>query len=82
MSVTAFEMKLKLVRKELGNVNLCNYSSCDCLLNDGSVRAHDVEIIDCLAENFKIRFTDFRSHVTCIPIFYNPFFDEVSGTLS
>jgi hypothetical protein len=54
MSVTACEMKLKLGRKMLENINLCNYSSCDLLLNDGSVSAHYVEIIHYLAENFKI----------------------------
>jgi hypothetical protein len=69
MPVKAFEKKLKLCRKELENVNLCNYSSCDLLHNDGSVSVHDAEIIDSLVENFKMRLTDFRTHATCIPIF-------------
>jgi hypothetical protein len=39
---------------------------------------HAVEVIDSLAENFKIRFNDFRSHATNIHIFENPFSVEVS----
>jgi hypothetical protein len=35
--VRAFEMKLKLFRKQLENVNMCHFSSCVLLHNDGSV---------------------------------------------
>jgi hypothetical protein len=40
--------------------------------------AHAVEMIDYLAENFKMRFNDFHSHVTNICMFENPFSIEVS----
>jgi hypothetical protein len=30
-AVRAFDMKLKLFQKQLENVNLCNFSSCDTL---------------------------------------------------
>jgi hypothetical protein len=31
VAVSTFEMKLKLLRKEFENVNLCHFSSCDLL---------------------------------------------------
>lgn len=46
MLLKASEIKLKVGRKELENINLCNYSFCDLLHNDGSVWVHEVEIID------------------------------------
>jgi hypothetical protein len=67
----AFEMKLKLFLKQLENVDLCHFSSCDLLCNDvslsvpfPSVRA--VEMIDSLVEIFKMRFNDFCSLATNI----------------
>jgi hypothetical protein len=58
------------------------FSSCDLLHNDGSVSVpfpsvHAIEIINSLAENFKMRFNDFHSHPTNICIFENPFSIEV-----
>jgi hypothetical protein len=35
--VRAFEMKLKVFRRHLENINLCHFSSCDLLHKDGSV---------------------------------------------
>jgi hypothetical protein len=82
-AVRAFEMKLKLFRKQLKNVNMCHFDFCDLLHKDGSasvpfpsVRA--VEMIDSLAESFEMRFSAFRSHAVDIRIFENPFFVEVS----
>jgi hypothetical protein len=37
-------------------------------------------MIDSLAENFKMRFSDFHSHATNISIFENPFSIEVNDT--
>jgi hypothetical protein len=76
-------MKLRLFRKQLENVNLCHFSSCDLLHKDGSVSVpfssvRAVEMIDSLAENFQMRFTDFHSHATNVRIFEKPFFVEVS----
>jgi hypothetical protein len=80
LAVNAFEIRLKLFRKQLENVNLCRFSSCDLLHNDGSVNVpfpsvRAVEMIDSLAENFRMKFSDFRSHDT--NIFKNPFSVEV-----
>lgn len=52
--------------------------SCHLLHEDASVTVlvlsgHAVEIIDFLAENFKIRFKDFYSHATNVQIFENQF---------
>jgi hypothetical protein len=71
-------MKLKLFQKQLENVNLCHFSSCNLLQNDGSVsvpfaRVHAVEMIHSLADNFKMRSNDFRSHATNKCIFEDPF---------
>jgi len=67
-------MKLKLFWQQLENVNICHFSSCDLLHKDGSVSVpfpsvRAVEMIDSLAENFKMRFNDFRSHATNISVF-------------
>jgi hypothetical protein len=83
VAVRGFEMKLKLFRKQMENVNLCNLSSCDLFLEDGSVnvrsqRVRAVEMIDSLAEKFKKRFNDFRNNATDMHIFENPFSVEVS----
>jgi hypothetical protein len=76
---------LKRFRKQLENVNLCHFSSCDLLHKYGSVSVpfpdiRAVEMIDSLAENFKTSFSDFRSHATNTLIFENPFSVEVSHT--
>jgi hypothetical protein len=76
--VRAFRMKLKLFWKQLENVNLCHVSSRDLLHKDESVSVlfqcvRAVEMTESLAENFKTRFNDFRSHATNIRIFENPF---------
>jgi hypothetical protein len=68
-TVIAFEMKLKIFPKQLENVILCHFSSCDLLHMDESVSVpfpsvHAVEMTDSLAENFKMIFNDFRSHAT------------------
>jgi hypothetical protein len=76
-AVTAFEIKLELFCKQLENVYLCNFSSCDLLHKDGSSASvlipyiRVVEMIDSLAENFKMRFNGFRCHE-------NPFSVEVN----
>jgi hypothetical protein len=59
-AVRAFEMKLKLFRKQLENFNLYHCSFRELRHKDGSVSdafpiARAVEIIDSLAENFKMR---------------------------
>jgi hypothetical protein len=36
-AVRPFEMKLRIFLKQLENVNLCKFSSCDFFHNDGSV---------------------------------------------
>jgi hypothetical protein len=82
-AVRTFEMKLKLFWKQLQNANLCHFSSCDFLHKDGyeSVpfpTVRDVEMIDSLAANFKMRFNDFRSRDINIRTSENPFFVEVS----
>jgi hypothetical protein len=79
-------MKLKLFWKQLENVNLCNFSSCDLLHQDGPVSVPfphvcAVEMTDSLAENFKMRFSDFHSHSTNICIFENPFSVDVSDAV-
>jgi len=62
----------------------CHFPSCDLLHEDGSVSVpfpcvRAVEMIDSLAENFKMRFSDFHSHViNKHTIFGNPFSIEVS----
>jgi predicted PolB exonuclease-like 3'-5' exonuclease len=61
----------------LENVKLCQFASCDFLRKDGSVSVpfpcvRAVEMIDSLAEDFKTRFSDFRSHATNIRVFDNP----------
>jgi hypothetical protein len=76
-------MKLKLFCKQLKNVNLCHFSSCNLLHNDGSASVpfpsvHAIEMTDSLAENFKMRFNDFHNHATNIHIFEDPFSVEVS----
>lgn len=62
-------MGLKPFQKQLGNVNLCNFFFSDFLHKDGSVSVpflsvHAVEMIDSLAENFKIKLCDFCIHTT------------------
>jgi hypothetical protein len=62
-AVRAFEMELKLFRKQLNNVNLCHFSSCDLLHKDGSVcvsfpSVRAIKMIDSFAENFKMMFND------------------------
>jgi hypothetical protein len=62
-------MKQELFWKQLENVNLCNFSSCDLFHKDVSVSVpfqsiHAVEMIDSLTENFKMRFNGFHSHAT------------------
>jgi len=47
----------------------CVFFSCDLLHKDGSISTpfpsdQAIEMIDSLAENFKIRFSDFHGHVT------------------
>jgi hypothetical protein len=80
----AFEISLKLVWKQLQNVNLCQFPSCDLLPNNGSLISVPfpsvcaAEMIDSLAENFKMRFSNFHSHATNICVSENPFFVEVS----
>jgi hypothetical protein len=73
----AFEMKLKLFWKQLENVNLCHFSSCDLLHKDGSVSVPFlnvvVDVINFMAENFKMRFSGFCSHGTYVHVFENPF---------
>jgi hypothetical protein len=71
-TVTASEIKLNLFWKQMADVNLCHFSSCDLLHMDGPVKCslpsvHAVEIIDSLAKNFKMRFNDFHSHSINIP---------------
>jgi hypothetical protein len=51
---------------------------------DGSVSVpfpnfRTVEMTDSLAENFEMRFNNFRSHAKNVRIFENPFSAEVSG---
>jgi hypothetical protein len=70
-TVRGFEKKLKLFWKQFEYVNLCHFSSCDLLHKDGSVSTlflsvSSLEMIDSLDENFKMKFTDFHSHVTNI----------------
>jgi hypothetical protein len=77
----AFEIKLTLFWKHLGNGNMCHFSSCDLLHKDGSVSvpfpsAQAVEMIDSLAEKLKRRFSNFCSHT--INIFDNPYSIEKS----
>lgn len=36
------------------------------------------EMIDCLADNFKVRFSEFRSHVINILVFEKPFSVKIS----
>jgi hypothetical protein len=71
-------MKLKLFRKRSENINLCHFSSCDFLLNNGSVTVplpsvRAIEMIDSLAENFIIRFNDFRNHAKNMRVFETHF---------
>jgi len=71
-------MKLKLFRKESESADLCHLSSWDVLHKDGSVSVAfpsvcAVEMIDSFAENFKMRFSDFRSRATNIRVIENPF---------
>jgi hypothetical protein len=61
----------------------CYCSSCDLLHKDRSVEVPfpsvcAVEMIDSLAENFKMRFNGFCSHATNIHIFENLFSVEVN----
>jgi hypothetical protein len=70
-AVRTFEVKLKLFQNQLENANLCHFSSCNLLHKDGSVSVlfpsvPAVEIIDFLAENFKMGFNDIHSHATNI----------------
>jgi hypothetical protein len=63
-AVRVVEMKLKLFRKQMKNVNLCHFPSCDLLHKDGSVNVPfpsvcAVEMTDYLAENFKVNSTTF-----------------------
>jgi hypothetical protein len=82
VAARAFEMKLKLFRKQLENVNLCHFFFCDLLYEYVSAsvpfqNARAVEMINSLAENFKMRFSDIRSHVKNIRIFEHAFSFEV-----
>jgi hypothetical protein len=76
-------MKLRVFQKQLENVNLCHFSSCDMFHKNGSESVPfpsvcAVEMFDSLAKNFKMRFNDFCSHATNICIFETPFSIEVS----
>jgi hypothetical protein len=69
-AVRIFEMKLKLFRKQLENVNPCHFSSCYLLPMDGSVSVpFPVEMFYSLARNFKMRLDDIRRQATNIRIF-------------
>jgi len=62
----------------LENLNLCHFSSCNLLHKDGSVSVpfpsvRALEMVDSLAENFKMRLDVFRSHDRNIRDFENPF---------
>jgi hypothetical protein len=81
-AVRGFELKLKMFRKQMEDVNVC-FSSCNLFHKDGSANvsfpsALAAEIIDSLVENFNMRFNDFRSHATNIRIIEKPFSVEVS----
>jgi hypothetical protein len=72
--VRPFEMKLKLFRKQLQNVNLFNFTSCDLDHKNASVTVpfpdvRAVEMHDALANNFKKRFNEFHSHSTNLRVF-------------
>jgi hypothetical protein len=76
-------MKLKLFRKYLEKLT-CHFPSYHLTDNAGSVRFlfkgfHIVEMIDSLAENFKMGFSYVHGHATNIRDFENPFSVEVSG---
>jgi hypothetical protein len=67
----------------LENVNLSHFSYCDLLHKTGSEivpfqSVHPIEMIDSLAENFIMRFSDFRSRFKNTRIFENPFSVEFS----
>jgi len=72
------------LEKQLENVNMCHFSSCDLLHKHESVSVPFpavcvLEMINFLAENFKMRFRDLYSHATNIHILESPFSVEVSN---
>jgi hypothetical protein len=73
-AVTAFEMKLRLLRKLLEYVNPCHFSSSDLLHKNDMVSVpfptvRAVEMTGSLAENLKRRFNDFSSRVINTRVF-------------
>jgi hypothetical protein len=57
-AVGDFELKLKLYRKQLGNINLCHFSSCNLHHRNGSVSVpfltvHALEMMESLAEQLQ-----------------------------
>jgi hypothetical protein len=63
-AVRALEIKLKLFWKQLENVNLSHFFSCDLIYKDQCISVSFpgvsvVKIIDAMAHNFKMRFSDF-----------------------
>jgi hypothetical protein len=82
-ALVAFEMHLRLFRKQLENLCFSHSSSCVLLHKDGSVSVPFLSVraieMAALAENFKISFSDFRSHATNVRrlIFEGEFFIEV-----
>jgi hypothetical protein len=70
-AIRTFEIKLKVLREQMKNVNLCHFSSCDSLHKSASLNIpfpniHAAEIVEILDENFKTRFNNFRTHVVNI----------------
>jgi hypothetical protein len=77
-------MKRKSFQKQLENLNLCYFSSCDSLHKGGSVivpfpSVLAAETIGLFAENFKIRLNYFSCYATSTSIFENSFSIEGSG---
>jgi hypothetical protein len=83
-AVRAFEMKLDIFWKQIENVNVCRFSSCDLHRVHGLVsvrfpRVCAVEMIGSPAENVKMSTSDFHSPAINIRIFENQFSVEVCG---
>jgi hypothetical protein len=80
-AVTAFQMKLTLIRKQFGSVNPSFF-----FLRMGSVRdpfpdVRAVEMIESFTENFSMRFGVLCSHAANKHVLENPFAVDVSDAV-
>ena len=83
-SVKAFCTKLRLWKAQLSAKNLCHFSACRSLAEEGTVFEGDeyVSAIENLQQEFDERFADFKAHSDTLQLFADPFSADVESVPS